>query len=171
VLIVMGGLPATGKTTLSRALAQGTGAVLVRVDTIEQAIVRSGLAVHPIGPAGYAVGYALAEDHLRQGLTVIAECVNPLAVTRDAWRDVATRAAAPLAEVEVICSDPAEHRRRATTRAADIAGLPLPDWQSITTRAYEPWDRYRIVVDTAGRRVEDCLGELRRALGRPLAGR
>jgi predicted kinase len=170
VLIVMGGLPATGKTTLSRALAAGTGAVLVRVDTIEQAIVRSGLAVHPIGPAGYAVGYALAEDHLRQGLTVIAECVNPLAVTRDAWRDVAARAAAPLAEVEVICSDPAEHRRRAEARTVDIAGLPLPDWQSITTRAYESWDRDRIVVDTAGRRVEECLGELRRALGPPVAG-
>ncbi len=83
---------------------------------------------------------------------------------------MAARAAAPLAEVEVICSDPAEHRRRAAARTVDIAGLPLPDWQSITTRAYESWDRDRIVVDTAGRRVEECLGELRRALGPPVAG-
>jgi predicted kinase len=70
MLIIMGGLPATGKTTLARALARQLDAVHVRIDTIEQAIVRSGLGQHPLGSVGYAVGYALAEDHLRQGLTV-----------------------------------------------------------------------------------------------------
>ncbi|MGO4419464.1 AAA family ATPase, partial [Streptomyces sp. MCAF7] len=69
MLIIMGGLPATGKTTLARALARQLDAVHVRVDTIEQAIVRSGLGQHPLGAAGYVVGYALAEDHARQGLT------------------------------------------------------------------------------------------------------
>jgi predicted kinase len=38
MLIIFGGLPATGKTTLSRALARELGAVHVRIDTIEQAI-------------------------------------------------------------------------------------------------------------------------------------
>ena len=128
MLVVIGGLPATGKTTLARLLAQETGAVHVRVDTIEQALVRSGLARHSVGPAGYVVGYALAEEHLRQGPGVIAESVNPLAVTRDAWRDTAARAGIPWAEVEVICSDPAEHRRRVTSRSVDIPDLPLPDW-------------------------------------------
>ncbi|MDQ1023172.1 putative kinase [Streptomyces umbrinus] len=69
MLIVIGGLPATGKTTLARLLAADIGAVHLRVDTIEQALVRSGLTGHPVGPAGYVVGYALAEEHLRQGLT------------------------------------------------------------------------------------------------------
>lgn len=44
MLIVMGGLPGTGKTTLARLLAARIGAVHLRVDTIEQAIVRSGVA-------------------------------------------------------------------------------------------------------------------------------
>ncbi|WP_411200874.1 AAA family ATPase [Streptomyces cyaneofuscatus] len=84
MFIVIGGLPGTGKTNSARLLAVRTGAAHLRVDTIEQAIVRSGLAGHPVGPAGYAVGYALSGDHLRQGLSVIAESVNPPAVTRDA---------------------------------------------------------------------------------------
>ncbi|MGP3913229.1 AAA family ATPase [Nonomuraea sp. 10N515B] len=164
MLIVIGGLPATGKTTLARLLAEHMGAVHLRIDTIEQAIVRSGLAGQPLGPVGYAVGYALAGDHLRGGLTVIAESVNPLAITRDAWRDVGTEAHVPTAEVEVICSDPIEHRHRATSRSTDIPDLHLPDWQQIIDRAYEPWDREHIVIDTAGQTPDDSLNVLLRAL-------
>ncbi|TMR23353.1 adenylyl-sulfate kinase [Nonomuraea turkmeniaca] len=164
MLIVIGGLPATGKTTLARLLAKHMGAVHLRIDTIEQAIVRSGLARRLLGHAGYAVGYALAEDHLRGGLTVIAESVNPLAITRDAWRDVGTKADVPTAEVEVICSDPIEHRHRATSRSIDIPDLHPPDWQQIIDREYEPWDRDRIVIDTAAQAPEESLNVLLRAL-------
>ncbi|MFJ9010134.1 AAA family ATPase [Streptomyces canus] len=160
MLIVIGGLPATGKTTLARLLASRTGAVHLRVDTIEQAVVRSGLARHPVGPVGYVVGYALAEEQLRQGLTVIAESVNPLAITRDAWCGAATRAGVPVVEVEAVCSDPDEHRRRVDSRSVDVPDLPLPTWQQIADREYEPWHRDRLVVDTAGQEPEDSLGPL-----------
>jgi predicted kinase len=164
MLISIGGLPATGKTTLARLLAARTGAVHLRVDTIEQAIVRSGVARHPVGPVGYLVGYALAEEHLRQGLTVLAESVNPLTVTRDAWRDTAVRAGVPAVEIEIVCSDPDEHRRRVAARSVDIPDLPLPDWEQVVGREYEPWNRDRIVVDTAGQRPEDSLASLLEAL-------
>ncbi|MDQ1045030.1 AAA family ATPase [Streptomyces sp. V4I2] len=164
MLIVMGGLPGAGKTTLARLLAARIGAVHLRVDTIEQAIVRSGTARHPVGPVGYAVGYALAEEHLGQGLTVIAESVNPLSVTRAAWRATALGAGVPVVEVEVMCSDPAEHRRRVTSRSVDIPDLPLPDWQQVVDREYEPWDRERVVVDTAGQSPQQSLAVLLRGL-------
>lgn len=165
VLISVGGLPATGKTTLGRAVARELGGVHLRVDTIEQAVVRSGLAAHPVGPVGYAVGYALAEEQLGQGLTVVAESVNPLAVTRDAWRDVALRAGARLLEVETVCSDRAEHRRRAVERTVDIPDLPLPTWEEITGRSYEPWDRDRLVVDTAAADPGACVRRILAAAG------
>ncbi|WP_327720872.1 AAA family ATPase [Streptomyces sp. NBC_00490] len=157
MLIVVGGLPASGKTTLSRLLAARVGAVHLRIDTIEQAIVRSGLADHPVGPVGYVVGYALAEEQLRQGLTVVAESVNPLTVTRDAWREAAVRAGVGVVEVEVRCSDPVEHRRRVASRSVDVPGLPLPGWEEIVGREYEPWERRRVVVDTAGQTPEESL--------------
>ncbi|GAA4059433.1 AAA family ATPase [Streptomyces shaanxiensis] len=164
MLIVLSGLPGTGKTTLARLLAGRIGAVHLRIDTIEQAIVRSGLARHPVGPVGYVVGYALAGEHLRQGLTVIAESVNPLAVTRDAWRDVGSASGVETVEVEVVCSDPAEHRHRLTSRTVDIPGLPLPDWPQVLARAYEPWEREHVVIDTAGQSPHESLTRLVRQL-------
>ncbi|MER6082193.1 AAA family ATPase [Streptomyces sp. NPDC001833] len=167
MLIVIGGLPGTGKTTLARLLAARIDAVHLRVDTIEQAVVRSGLAQHPVGPVGYVIGYALAEEHLRQGLTVIAESVNPLAVTRDSWQSAGIRAAVDVVEVEVICSDPAEHRDRVTTRSIDIPDLPLPDWQQVLHRDYEPWNRDHIVIDTAGQDPQESLALLLKRLEHP----
>jgi predicted kinase len=165
VLIVMAGLPATGKTTIARALARALGAVHLRIDTIEQAVVRSGAGTHPLGPVGYVIGYALAGDHLGQGLTVVADSVNPLAITRDAWRDVARGAGVDHVDVEVVCSDPVEHRRRAEDRIGDIPDLRLPTWEDIEAREYEPWDRDRIVVDSAGRAAGACVDEIVQAIG------
>jgi predicted kinase len=164
MLVIICGLPATGKTTLARALARQIGAVHLRVDTIEQAIVRSGLSAQPLGPAGYVVAFALAEEHLRQGLTVIAESVNPLAITRDAWQDVAARADVLKIEAEIVCSDPTEHRRRAEHRTVDIPDLALPSWDAIVNRNCEPWHRQHVVIDTAGREIAACVTDLRRVL-------
>lgn len=63
-------------------------------------------------PVGYALAHSLAREQLELGLDVIVECVNPIALTRDARQDTAGAAAAALVEVEVTCSDEAEHRRR-----------------------------------------------------------
>jgi predicted kinase len=164
VLVILAGLPATGKTTIGRALGRSLGAVHVRVDTIEQAIVRSGAAAHPVGVVGYAVAYAVAEDHLRQGHTVIAESVNPLPVTRSAWRDVARGVGTPYLEVEVVCGDPVEHERRATTRTVDIPDLPLPTWDDIQHREYAPWDGDHLVLDTARHTVAECVAQVRSVL-------
>ncbi|MES1169469.1 MAG: AAA family ATPase, partial [Leifsonia sp.] len=74
------GLPGSGKTTVARELAARLGAVHVRVDVIETALETSGavsLGDHP--ELGYRVAYALAGDHLRSGVSVVADTVNPIA--------------------------------------------------------------------------------------------
>jgi predicted kinase len=142
-------------------LAAERQATYLRIDDIEQALRSSGMLAGDVGPAGYSVGYALAASNLRLGHTVVADSVNPIAITRDAWRRVAIDSGARCVEIEVICSDAAEHRRRVETRSSDIAGLKLPSWDDILRREYEPWDRPRLLIDTAARTVEDALAELR----------
>jgi predicted kinase len=165
MLIVFGGLPGTGKTTVAKALAQKLDAVYLRVDTIEQGLRSSTVLKTDVGPAGYVVAYRLAEDNLRIGRVVIADSVNSLQVTRDAWLSVAEHASTKVAEVEVICSDAVEHRRRVERRQSDIEGLKLPAWQEVIDRAYENWDRPHIVIDTASGTVEETVAELLTRLG------
>ena len=136
LLIAMSGLPGTGKSTLSAGLAERLRGVWVRIDTIEQAIRDSDVLAGDVGPAGYFVGYGIAATNLRLGHVVVADSVNPIAITRDAWRDVARAAGARLVEVEVVCSDPAEHRRRVETRTINVAGLVGPAWVWCLTRAW-----------------------------------
>ncbi len=150
MLIVLAGLPGTGKTTIARLLCAALGAAHVRVDTVEQALRASGPAGADVGPAGYVIAYGIAADNLRLGLHVVADSVNPVQATRQAWLDVAAKLAVPSLMVELRCSDEAEHRRRIETRQADIEGHVLPRWEAVEARAYEPVDcGALLIVDTA----------------------
>ena len=166
MLIILAGLSGSGKTTIARELARQIGAVHVRIDSIEQAIQDSGALSKAVNDAGYRVGYAVAEDNLRVGRTVIADSVNPLAVTRDAWVAVASRAHVSEIEIEVTCSNAKEHRQRVETRTIDISGLRPPTWPEVVSRDYQPWNRERIVIDTAGQSVEENVKVLVAALSR-----
>jgi predicted kinase len=163
MLIVFGGLPGTGKTTIARELARQVHGLYLRIDTIEQGVRESGLVKQEMNEVGYLVAYAVAEENLCLGRIVIADSVNPLQLTRDAWVDVAKRADAQCAEVEIVCSDQGTHRRRLETRSADIQGLKL-SWQEVLDREYNAWNRKHIVIDTAGRSVSECVEQLRKEL-------
>jgi predicted kinase len=161
MLIILGGLPGVGKTTIARELARQIGAVYVRIDSIEQAISESGALSQPINDVGYRIGYAIAEENLRLGRTVIADSVNPIALTRDAWAAVATKVNVRSIDIEVTCSDATEHRRRVETRKGDLPGLRPLSWEEVVTRDYQRWDRERIEIDTAGRSVDQIVTMLR----------
>jgi predicted kinase len=162
MLIVFAGLPGTGKSSIARELARGLHAVWLRMDTIEEALRRSGVLRDGVEGSGYEIAYRLAEDNLGRGLTVLGDCVNPLALTRSAWRDVAKKAGAQFLEVEVICSDKDLHRRRIETRnASERAAL---EWNEVIGRDYEPWRGDHLVIDTALHSVGSSVALIVQAL-------
>lgn len=165
MLIALGGLPGSGKSTLARALAGETGAVWLRIDSIEQALRDSGVCGVDPGPAGYLAAAAVASDNLALGRTVIADAVNPLPVAREMWRGAARRAGARLLEVEIICSDTAEHRRRVETRVSGVPGLVLPDWEAVMARNYAPWPEAARIDTAAPGGVAAGLSRLRALAG------
>jgi predicted kinase len=95
---------------------------------------------------------------------VIADSVNPLRVTREAWAAVANRVGVRAVEIEVECSDIEEHRRRVETRISDIPGFEVPTWEDVAGREYHVWDGERLVIDTAGGTVAQNVEAIRRVL-------
>jgi hypothetical protein len=163
------GLPGVGQGddvvdlhVVGGGLAALAGAAYLRIDTIEQTILNRTSLVQPLGPVGYEVGYALAGEQLRLGTkTVVAECVNPIAITRDAWQRTAESAAAFLVDVG---------RHRVETRTGEIPGLTLPTWQQVSARQYEPWHRERLIVDTAQYGPDQCAAAIAEAVELAHAG-
>ncbi len=170
ILVVFAGLPGVGKTTLSLAVARELEAVHLRIDTIEHAL-RSALRDRSVDDLGYRAAFALAGDNLKLGRVVVADSVNPLAVTREAWHAVAEQTGATILDIEVVCSDRAQHRLRVETRSADIPGFKLPTWVEVAERDYDPWTRERLIVDTARQTLEQSLNVIRSALAPLLSHR
>ncbi|MGE4372835.1 MAG: AAA family ATPase [Xanthobacter sp.] len=147
-LIAFSGLPGAGKSTIAKAVARTSGAFLLRVDEIDAAI----WALDPqrdIGPESYHIAAALAVSNLRLGHSVIADCVNPWPLTRAIFTSAAERACCAFLGIEVICSDPAVHKKRVEERVSDIIGLKVPDWATVMQRDYKPWPEAQLHLDTA----------------------
>lgn len=160
MLIIFAGLPGTGKTSLARELSRQLHAVYLRIDAIEQGIRASGCLRGEMNDAGYRAAQGIAAENLALGFTVVADSVNPVAISRDAWVSVAQKAGCPAVEIEILCSDKQEHQYRVEHRCADLAGFIVPSWQDVLERHYEPWDRKHLIVDTAHRNVASCLSEI-----------
>ena len=196
LLVVVGGLPAVGKTAVCRALLgerpMTPPMTWLRVDSIEQALrCRGVLARDMPGGAGYYAAAAVAGDVLSTGGDVLVECVNPLPITRRLWERTAVDAGSRLLQVELVCSDRDEHRRRVEQRVSDIEGLVLPDWRDVLQRDYAPWPEADLRLDTgrlevtgaaeliaracsssvsAARLVRECSADVRGPLGEGARG-
>ena len=158
-LYIFSGLPASGKSTLARELAKRISATFVRIDTIEQGL-RDVCKLSGIEGEGYRLSYWIAKDNLVEGNDVIADSVNPWELTRREWTEVATSVGANFMNIEVVCTDKAEHKSRVETRDVGILNLKPTTWTEVLNRDYHAWQSPRLVIDTAGKSVEESVHEL-----------
>ena len=164
VLVVMSGLPGTGKSAIADALGHELGAPVLSVDPIEAAIWRCGIVPSfETGVAAYEVAAVLAEHQLSLGLAAIVDSVSSVEVARDMWRQAASRAGAQLRVIEVVCSDERVHRQRLAGRRRAIEGFPEPSWDEVQQRRaeWEPWTDDRLVIDTMSTLDENLADALR----------
>lgn len=139
-LVVVSGLPGTGKTTLARALVNQSKAAYLRVDVIETPLILAGVEV---GGLGYEIVREVAQSNLALGVDVVVDLVNPLPVTRRMWPRLAGEVGARLVVFECQVVDESEHRRRVEGRATDLVGHVVPTWDEVVNRDYVPWDEHR----------------------------
>jgi predicted kinase len=158
VLVMLSGLPGVGKSALADGLGRALPAVVVSVDPIEAAILRSGIPQSfETGVAAYVVGAAVAEHQLRLGLDVVADAANLVEPGRDTWREAAAAAGAEVVVIEVVCTDERAHRRRLEARGARFDPYPEPTWDEVMARERDPWTVQHLVLDTSRADSEELL--------------
>jgi predicted kinase len=166
LLVVFGGLPGTGKTSIARGVADSLGATFLRVDSIEAAIERAGVRLLDL-PAGYAVAQAVTGDQLRSRRPVVVDAVNPVRVARAAWQQLADDCGARLRFVRVVVRDEGEHRRRVESRVADIEGHVLPSWADVTAQLQDEWTEPHLELDNSSS-LEDAVATVLGWLSTPV---
>jgi predicted kinase len=123
-LIVVTGLPATGKTTLARALARRHSALLLAKDTIKEPLLdvlgaADAAASRALSDASFAVLFAMARELVGSGCDLVLE-----GNFRPGQHEEPLRAlfAPHIAGAQILCRVPDSVRRaRLIARAADPA--------------------------------------------------
>jgi len=158
-LYIFSGLPGTGKTTLARKLASHYRVTYFRLDTIEQGI-RELCGGTIVGGEGYEFTGRLVSENLLLGISCIVDCCNPIEQTRNQWEQLAKKVNVNWINIEIICSDYAQHRFRIEHRTSDIAGFELPTWENVCLRQYDQWVAPVITIDTANQTVFESFDTL-----------
>jgi aminoglycoside phosphotransferase family enzyme/predicted kinase len=167
-LVIVGGLPGTGKTTLAQALADATGWSILRSDEVRRDLGRN------VGPTAYGTG-AYSDESVeatyrellarsRTALSLGEPVILDASWRHEAWRRLARGVAEETASdlVEIRCEAPPE---MAAARAGGRRqrGDDLSDATAATTAAmaadFDPWPA-ATTVDTSRNRWLSLLGAL-----------
>ncbi|GAB2446946.1 AAA family ATPase [Nocardioides hungaricus] len=168
MLIVMAGLPGSGKSAVGNEVARALGCAVLSVDPIEAAMWRAGIdRDQPTGLAAYVVAEDLAREQLRLGNDVVVDAVNDVEPARDQWRSLSAEVGQAIVFVEVFCSDEQEHQIRLASRRRGIDGFPEPTWESVVARkrGFSDWHDDRVKVDSM-RPLDELVDEVLEHLAR-----
>ena len=153
-LIIVSGIPGTGKSTIASAIGLELGIPVYAKDWLEGSLLNSGIgdeikATGRLGYAGYALLTTLAQRQLALGQSAILDSVATPIRLRSQWRSMANASGASFIVIECICSDEHLHRNRIQGRQRNIPGWHELRWEDVTTirDRYPDWDCERLILD------------------------
>ena len=151
-LIVMSGIPGTGKSAVAEALATALRAPVYAKDWLEAALLESGAVGRDrLGRVGYSLLTTLARRQLELGQSAILDSVAGLDSIRQPWLQLSREFKASLSVIECVCSDPGLHRQRLNERRRGISGWAELEWSEVerVKGYFAPWSTERLTLDSA----------------------
>ena len=150
-IIIVSGLPGTGKSTIAEGIAEKLSLPIFSVDPIESSIIKSGIVKSfETGLAAYLIAETLASEQLSLGLSVIIDAVNPVSQAREMWKNLSLKHNAKLIIIECTLNSNL-HKKRLSSRIRNLHGIPEVTWEYVKNvrKEYSPWEEKGLVLDTA----------------------
>ena len=167
-LVVMSGLPCSGKSTVAYGLAARMRWPVFSVDPIDSAMRGEGIDTEAAGMAAYSVAARLAADQLGLGLSVIVDGCNADKELHELWLELAGQTGARLDVIECV-TDEALHRTRVAGRVRGLAHYPEVTWDFVEEmRGYfTPWATGRLRLDTGAAAPAELVARAAAYVTRP----
>ena len=164
-LLMMVGLPGTGKSSIVDTLQQLLPSVLVATDAVRTQIRQTPMYTAAEMMIVYEVCYGLIEKRLKQGQRVVFDGSNYLAVHRDYLFDLARRNGAPVAVCTVQAAQEVIRQRlnQRQNRGHDAIDKSDADWvvYQWMVEAQEPVVGDHLILDTTSSSPEYLAQQLR----------
>ncbi len=151
-LIIISGLPGSGKSTVAEGVAERLSLPVFSVDPIESSIIKAGIEKSfETGYAAYLVAETLAAEQLHLGTSVVIDAVSGVKPAREMWRNLSKEHSAKLVIIECFL-DEELHKQRLAARVRNLYGFDEITWDDVQKRKkeYLPWEEERLVLDTSG---------------------
>ncbi|HEY6202720.1 MAG TPA: ATP-binding protein [Candidatus Limnocylindria bacterium] len=145
-LVMLMGLPGTGKTHCARLLAVRLGAAHVATDHLRSRLFIAPSYAREENHAVFTLAEALVEQLLAEGHVVVLDATNLIADLRAPMEDVASRSGATLLHVLVVAED-ADVRARLAARAmaradGDHSDADVGVYERMRARGFEAPERF-----------------------------
>jgi predicted kinase len=156
VLVMLSGLPGSGKSTVARALVRRLAMAIVESDRVRKLLVDRPAYTPGENERVFGAIYTAVEHLLARGIPVILDATSLTARDRRPGAAVAARSGARLVVAQIVASD-AEIRRRLSARQArtgdayDVSDAGVEVYTLMRARAEPPADPH-IIINTDG----DC---------------
>lgn len=158
-LIIFSGLPCSGKSTFALEIAKRLKYILLSVDPIESAMLKSGMKRNfKTGFAAYLVAELIALEQMKFGSSIVIDAVNPVKEARLIWQNLSKKFKANLIIIECI-SDISLHKKRINSRVRNMHGIPEVTWKRVIEikKIYIPWKSKRLIIDSGKPKKDNIL--------------
>jgi predicted kinase len=148
-LIVMTGLPATGKSKIAEALGRELTIPVFALDWLRGVLRRHEIEPEKEGYAAYDMLLSLARRQLMLGQSAILDSVLTPASVRVAIRDMAIDYHVPVYGIWTHSSDEELHKARLLERKRGIPNWPELQWDEVqaVAKRYSVWEYVGLRLD------------------------
>ncbi len=162
--VLMRGFPGTGKSTIARAIAAALHAPLIDRDILRQKAVNLFGNLPQVGRFSYELMFALVEEQLRLGLSVIVDTPLTYRTTYEQAKELARSFQTPMLVVHCQCP-PEVQRRRLEGRKGKVSEFQITSWEEWMQwkPRFENFDDGGCVIDTSNP-LDDSLAKVMRTI-------